>query len=119
MTSSRESASTMADSRRLHARLVAYHQRLAVRAWAYRQRHRSKGVWDRVRVVLARAERVWALDEAAAQALTDCGVEAEPAGLELEPPRRIFRVTAPRPGWIEVPVDERRWRIDLLTHRFR
>ena len=65
-------------------------QRLAVRAWEYRQRNTSKGVWARLRGILALSERAIAVDEETAAALEASGHRPHPIGAQLEPPRRYF-----------------------------
>jgi hypothetical protein len=69
-------------------------QRLAVRAWEYRQRKTSKGVWDRLRALLALSERGFAIDEATAQTLVASGLSPHPVGAELEPPRQYLVLTS-------------------------
>lgn len=69
-------------------------QRQAVRAWEYRQRRASKGVWDRLRAVLARSERAYALDEDAKAALRSLGVRPHPVGGELQPVREYYVLPA-------------------------
>lgn len=69
-------------------------QRLAVRAWEYRQRHSSKGVWDRLRAVLAVSERAYAIDDATARQLAAGGCSPHPVGAELEPARTYFVLSA-------------------------
>lgn len=71
-------------------RLRKMKQRLAVRAWEYRQRATSKGVWDRLRALLALSERALALDADAAEALVRAGARPHPVGAALEPPRQYF-----------------------------
>lgn len=68
-------------------------QRLAVRAWEYRQRHGSKGVWDRLRFVLALSEHAFAIDDAMAASLTAQGHRPHAVGAELEP-QRMYVVLA-------------------------
>lgn len=69
-------------------------QRLAVRAWEYRQRHGSKGVWDRLRFVLAFTEHAFAIDDAMAASLTAQGHRPHPVGAELEPQREYVVLAA-------------------------
>jgi hypothetical protein len=75
-------------------RLRKMKQRLAVRSWEYRQRNASKGVWDRLRRMLALSERAFVLDDRIAADLIASGVLPEPVGAELEPPRRYFVLAA-------------------------
>lgn len=68
-------------------------QRLAVRAWEYRQRDTSKGVWDRLRALLALSEHALALDEAEVDALLRAGHAPHRVGAQLAPARRYFVLT--------------------------
>ena len=43
---------------RLHERARRIHERALIRAWEYRQRNHSKGVWYRLRRLLVDAEEV-------------------------------------------------------------
>src|SRR5262249_142808 len=70
--------------------------RVAVRAWEYRQRKHSKGVWFRLRRILADAATAYAIPDAEVARLLSAGFAPEPVGAELEPPRRIFFVAAER-----------------------
>ena len=47
----------------LHRRVRLMRERELIRAWEYRQRNYSKGVWHRLRRVLVDASEAWALDE--------------------------------------------------------
>ena len=78
---------------KLHRRLRLHESRLAVRRWEYRQRHHSKGVWARLRRVLAMAEHAYIVDDEQVAALVREGFRPEPVGHEVEPPRT----------WIFVP----------------
>jgi hypothetical protein len=92
----------------LEHRLRRHQSRLAVRAWEYRQRNHARGVWFRLRRVLADASRAYVLTEEDAQTLLAEGYLPEPVGAELEPAKtiifapaeRIARVAAAR----EIPV---------------
>jgi hypothetical protein len=83
-------------------------QRLAVRAWEYRQRHGSKGVWDRLRSLLALSEHAFAIDDTMAASLIAQGRRPHPVGAELEPAREYFVLAAEDARWLagarEVPV---------------
>jgi hypothetical protein len=70
--------------------------RVAVRAWEYRQRHHAKGVWLRLRRLLASAKEAYVITEDEAARLVEEGVRPEAVGRELEPPRAIFVVSAER-----------------------
>lgn len=68
-------------------------ERAAVRSWEYRQRHRAKGVWFRLRRVLADAAAVYVIPEREARRLLDEGVRSEPVGAELVPPKTLLFVS--------------------------
>jgi hypothetical protein len=76
----------------LHERARRIQQRLVVRAWEYRQRAHARGVWFRLRRVLADADRAFVVEPSDASALVRLGIRPEPAGLELHPPRQLFFV---------------------------
>lgn len=80
----------------LHRRAREIRARAAVRAWEYRQRSHAQGTWFRLRRILAEAREAWAIDGAAADRLISEGVAPEPVGLEIEPPKRIFFLSAER-----------------------
>jgi hypothetical protein len=92
----------------LARRLRRHQSRLAVRAWEYRQRNYARGVWFRLRRVLAEAARAYVLSEGEAQSLLAEGYRPEPVGEELEPAKMIIFVPAERvarvPTAREVPV---------------
>lgn len=76
----------------LHLRARKIRERAAVRAWQYRQRNYSGGSWFRVRRVLADAASAWRISAEDADALEAQGHVPAAAGLELQPPRRLFFV---------------------------
>jgi hypothetical protein len=80
----------------LQRRLRQVRSRLAVRAWEYRQRHHAKGVWLRLRRILADAQAAYVIPEAEAERLLAEGVRPEPVGRELEPPKTILFLPAER-----------------------
>lgn len=92
--------------------------RAAVRAWEYRQRHHAKGVWFRLRRLLAATASAWSLPEEEARRLVAEGYEVAAAGSLLEPPKLIVLVPEERlravPG--RAPV-ELRLGPDLLAAR--
>jgi hypothetical protein len=92
----------------LERRLRQVRARVAVRAWAYRQRHHARGVWMRLRRVLAEAAVAYVIPLGEAERLVGEGLQPEPVGQELEPPRIILFVPAERAARIsgarEVPV---------------
>ncbi|MBN1610588.1 MAG: hypothetical protein JW940_28415 [Polyangiaceae bacterium] len=80
----------------LERRAREVRQRRLVLTWEYRQRELAKGVWFRLRRVLADAQSAWAVDDADAQALLANGAEPIAVGQELEPRKRIFWVPSTR-----------------------
>lgn len=102
-------------SERLHRRVDLIRQRALIRSWEYRQRHHSKGVWDRFRRVLVDAAEAWVIDDRDARLLAARGRSEQPVGAELDPPKRIFFVSpqelAGVPSRRQVPV---RLKGDLL-----
>lgn len=70
--------------------------RVLVRSWEYRQRGHARGVWFRLRRVLADASAAFVIPSDEAQKLTAEGLRAEPVGHELEPPKLIFFAPAER-----------------------
>jgi hypothetical protein len=77
-------------------RLRALRSRMLVRAFDHRQRRHERGVWFRLRRVLASASTAYALPAAEAQRLVAEGHRPEPVGLELEPPRLLLFVASER-----------------------
>ena len=75
---------------KLHARARQIHERSLIRAWEYRQRSFSNGVWQRFRRVLVDAAEAWVIDEADADALEAHGRIPLSVGSELDPPKRLF-----------------------------
>jgi hypothetical protein len=67
-----------------------------VRSFEYRQRRHARGVWYRLRRLLASAREAYALPRAEAERLIAEGYEAHPVGGELEPARTILVVPAER-----------------------
>lgn len=80
----------------MRRRAAAARSRAAVRAWEYRQRAHAKGVWFRLRRLLAESSAVYAIPSSEIESLTAEGFTEEPPGLELEPPKAIFFVAAER-----------------------
>jgi len=68
----------------------------AIRAWEYRQRNHSKGVWFRLRRVLADAESAFAISNSEIEKLEAEGYKREPVGAEIEPQKVILFVPAAR-----------------------
>jgi hypothetical protein len=74
----------------LHARVRQMSERALIRAWEYRQRNLSKGVWFRLRRVLTDASRAFVVTAEQANQLESMGCHPLPIGEELEPKKRIF-----------------------------
>ncbi len=64
--------------------------RVLVRSWDYRQRRHARGVWFRLRRILADAALAYAIPREDALGLMAEGLRAEPVGQELHPPRLIL-----------------------------
>jgi hypothetical protein len=77
-------------------RLREFRSRILIRAWDYRQRHHARGVWFRLRLVLANARDAYVIPREEALKLIAEGLRPEPVGQELEPPRLILFVSAER-----------------------
>ncbi len=92
----------------LERRVRQARSRVAVRAWAFRQRHHAKGVWMRLRRVLADAQSAYVIPESEAARLLAEGLRPEAVGQELEPPKVVLFVPAERAARItgarEIPV---------------
>ena len=91
----------------MRSRASAVRTRAIIRAWEYRQRHLSAGVWFRLRRVLADARTAYMISEAEARRLETEGYEPEPCGAEVVPPKTWIFVDEPRlariPDRREVP----------------
>jgi hypothetical protein len=83
-------------NRPLEKRLRALRSRAAIRAWEYRQRSHAKGVWFRLRRLLADASAAYVLGERSVRDLLSEGYQPEPVGEALEPPKVILSVPAER-----------------------
>jgi hypothetical protein len=81
-----------ASAESLHRRVREIRSRAAVRRWETRQLDHAAGAWFRMQRLLAYARTAWAISDSDAEGLISAGHPLEPAGLELEPPRRIFVV---------------------------
>jgi hypothetical protein len=92
----------------LERRLREQRARVLTRSFDYRQRHHARGVWFRLRRVLADASAAYVVPEDEAQRLVAEGCRAEPVGRELQPPKVIVRASAARVAQIvsaqQVPV---------------
>jgi hypothetical protein len=80
----------------LERRLREMRARVQIRSWEYRQRHRSKGVWYRLRRMLAEAERAFVVSAEDARQLIREGFVPAPVGDELHPNKTILVVPAER-----------------------
>ncbi|MGH9362625.1 MAG: hypothetical protein ACRD2T_11985, partial [Thermoanaerobaculia bacterium] len=69
--------------------------------WEYRQRDHAKGVWFRLRRLLALSASAWSVPEAEARRLLDEGYAADPVGAQLEPPKVL--VVVPEERLREIP----------------
>jgi hypothetical protein len=92
----------------LERRVRQVRSRVAVRAWTYRQRHHAKGVWMRLRRLLADAQSAYTIPGSEAEQLLAEGFRPEAVGQELEPPKIVLFVPAERAALItgarEIPV---------------
>lgn len=92
----------------LHRRVREIRARAEIRKWEYRQRNHAKGVWFRLRRVLADAELAYGLDDEEMEQLLAEGFCLEAVGGELQPVKRILFVTEARlrliSGRREIPV---------------
>ena len=80
----------------LHARARKVRAQAAVRAWEYRQRKHSNGVWFRLRRVLADADSAFSISCSEVERLEEEGYRREPVGAEIEPQKVILFVPAAR-----------------------
>ena len=94
----------------LHRQAQRVRSSAAVRAWEYRQRKHSKGVWFRLRRVLADAESAFAIPCSEVRRLEDEGCRLEPVGAEIEPQKMILFVPNAR---LEQIPEKRRLRVTL------
>ncbi len=81
---------------RLRKRARLCRANAAVRRWEYRQRHHARGVWFRLRRLLADAESAWRISADDAARLIADGVTPSQVGLALEPPMTILVVAQER-----------------------
>jgi hypothetical protein len=80
----------------LERRLRYQRSRVLVRSWEYRQRRHARGVWFRLRRLLADAAGAYAIPMDEARKLIAEGCPGEPVGQELEPPKLIVFAPAER-----------------------
>jgi hypothetical protein len=92
----------------LEQRARQYRSRMLVRAWDYRQRHHARGVWYRLRRLLADAEHAYVVSSRDAAQLCEEGFAIEAVGNALQPPKIIVRAPRTRVASLasarEVPV---------------
>ena len=77
-------------------RVSAQRARVLVRSFDYRQRRHARGVWFRLRRVLADAGAAYVIPEDEARRLIAEGHRPEPVGQELEPPKLIVMASSAR-----------------------
>lgn len=80
----------------LERRVRQLRSRVLVRSWDYRQRRHARGVWFRLRRVLADASAAHIIPCDEARKLIAEGHRAEPVGDEIEPPKVIVFAQAER-----------------------
>ncbi len=80
----------------LEQRVENLRRRVLVRSWEYRQRNHARGVWFRLRRLLADASAAFVIPREEARALVAEGFHAEPTGQAIEPPKVILFVPADR-----------------------
>ncbi len=94
-------------------RLRELRSRLLVRRFALRQRRHARGVWFRLRRVLAFAREAYALPRDEAERLIAEGYRPDPVGGELEPSRivlfvpfeRVTKISGARPLAVRLTAD--------------
>lgn len=103
----------------LEKRMRVARSRAVIRAWEYRQRNHAKGVWNRLRRLLADSSAAYELTEQAARELMDEGQSGHPVGERIEPPKIILCAPAKRFDTIadkrQIPV---RLGADFLAARY-
>lgn len=78
----------------LERRARQYRSRMLIRAWDYRQRHHARGVWFRLRRLLAATSHAYVISSKDVNQLCAEGFRIEPVGTEIAPPKVI--VVAPQ-----------------------
>ena len=81
---------------RLQRRARQIRANALVRRWEYRQRHHARGIWFRLRRLLAEAKSAWRLSEQDALRLISEGYPPDPVGDQLEPRTVILFVPEER-----------------------
>ncbi len=80
----------------LERRVREQRARVLVRSWDYRQRRHARGMWFRLRRVLAEASAAFVVAPEDAAALVEEGCRADPVGDALEPRKLIVFAAAER-----------------------
>lgn len=83
-------------NRSFERRVRQLRSRVVVRSWDYRQRRHARGVWFRLRRVLADASAAYVITRGEAERLVAEGHRIEPIGQEIEPPKLIVLAPAGR-----------------------
>lgn len=83
-------------TRLLDRRVTALRARVLARSWDYRQRDHARGVWYRLRRVLADASAAFAVPTVEVARLVAEGHRVETVGREFEPPKAIVFAPAAR-----------------------
>ena len=76
----------------LERRVRQFRSRVLVRSWNYRRRQHAHGVWFRLRRVLADASAAYVIPPDEARKLVAEGLQPEPVGNEIVPPKLIVFV---------------------------
>jgi hypothetical protein len=84
----------------LELRVREQRARVLVRSFDYRQRHNARGVWFRLRRVLADAGAAYVIADDEARKLVAEGHRVERVGEELAPPKLIVMASSARIGQI-------------------
>jgi hypothetical protein len=77
----------------LHKRASRVRAQVIVQRWELRQQSHAKGVWFRLRRLLAGSDKVFSISDADMEALLTQERLPHPVGLELHPQRIIVAVT--------------------------
>ncbi len=93
-------------------RLNEFRSRVTIRRFEYRQRHHARGVWFRLRRLLALAAEAYAVPREEGDRLIAEGCRPDPVGWELAPPRLILVVP---PGRAEQIPSARRLAVRLTA----
>jgi hypothetical protein len=80
----------------LERRIRELRSRVLVRSWDYRQRRHARGIWFRLRRLLADASQAYAITRQDADVLVAEGYRVAPVGREIEPTKLIVFAPAAR-----------------------